>query len=117
MGLLAGVPAERSLADIRHKKGRRDAVAVGCFLYGSHRQCYRQSKLRGQYGYYVDNSGPVENGQLYGRTHGGLIVCGRFDVSPLPGVLSSGELISPALTPPHHAPEPARVGDPGFALG
>ena len=35
--------------------GWRDAVAVGCFLYGSHRQCYRQSKLGGQYGYYVDN--------------------------------------------------------------
>ena len=29
-------------------RGRRDAVAVGCFLYGSHRQCYRQSKLCGQ---------------------------------------------------------------------
>ena len=37
------------------RRGWRDAVAVGCFLCGGHRQCYRQGKLRGQYGYCVDN--------------------------------------------------------------
>jgi hypothetical protein len=45
-------------------RGWRDAVAVGWFLYGGHRQCYLQSKLRGQYRYYVDNWRPVENVRL-----------------------------------------------------
>ena len=49
-------------------RGWRDAVAVGCFLYGSHGQCYRQSKLRGQYGYYVDNWEACGKRQLYVRS-------------------------------------------------
>ena len=43
-------------------RGWRDAVAVGCFLCGGHRQCYRQGKLRGQMAPWITGR-PVENGR------------------------------------------------------
>jgi hypothetical protein len=68
-------------------RGWRDAVAVGCFLYGSHGQCYRQSKLRGQCGYYVDNWEACGKRAAYLHARTGYRCLAGLDVSPLPGFL------------------------------